>query len=63
LGDVVNLRRARKRKARAEAEARASMNRIAHGESKAMRRAREFERDRGERDVEGHRLEPGDGEQ
>ena len=57
MAEIVNLRRARKQKAREEAEAAAKANRIAHGESKAARRARESERNKSERHVEGHRLD------
>jgi hypothetical protein len=62
MGEIVNLRRARKQKTREDAEAAAKANRIAKGESKAARRVREAERDRGERHVEGHRLDRNDGE-
>ena len=37
MGDVVNLRMARKRKARGEREAQAEQNRITHGVSRAER--------------------------
>jgi hypothetical protein len=62
MGEIVNLRRARKRKARDEAGAAAKTNRIAYGESKASRRAREAERVRSERLAEGHRLDRRDDE-
>ena len=38
MGDVVNLRQARKQKARAEKEEQAQANRARHGRSKAERR-------------------------
>ena len=62
MGEIVNLRRARKQKAREDAEAAAKASRIVHGESKAARLAREAERDKRERHVEGHRLDRRDGE-
>jgi hypothetical protein len=62
MGEIVNLRRARKQKAREEEGAAAKTNRIAHGESKGSRRAREAERVRSERLAEGHRLDRRDGD-
>jgi hypothetical protein len=41
VGEVVNLRRARKARARAEAEAQAQANRSKHGRTKAEKTARE----------------------
>jgi hypothetical protein len=63
MGEVVNLRQARKRKARAEREETAAGNRALHGRSKA---AREADRKAGERDrafLDGHRRDTKPGEE
>jgi hypothetical protein len=56
VGDVVNLRRARKARDRASAEAQAEQNRIAFGRTKAERKLTEAEKTLAERHLEGHRL-------
>jgi len=57
MGDVVNLRQARKRRGR-EALARASAEmRIAFGMTKTQRRRVETEREKAERSLDSHRLE------
>jgi len=58
LGDLVNLRRARKQRRRAEEEAAAAANRIAHGVGKAAKREARAERELAERALEGHRRGP-----
>jgi hypothetical protein len=55
MGDVVNLRGARKAKARAEAEAKAQANRIAHGRTKAEKKSTKAEREAADRKLDGHR--------
>lgn len=56
MGDVVNLRRARKARDRASAEAKAEQNRIEFGRTKAERKLTEAEKTLAERRLEGHRL-------
>jgi hypothetical protein len=56
VGDVVNLRRARKARDRASAEAQAEQNRIAFGRTKAERKLTEAEKTLAERRLDGHRL-------
>jgi hypothetical protein len=56
MGDVVNLRRARKARDRATAEAQAAQNRIEFGRTKAERKLTEAEKTLAERHLEGHRL-------
>jgi hypothetical protein len=56
MGEIVNLRRARKQKARAEDAARAEANRARFGTPKAERRSREAEQERAARAHEGHKL-------
>ena len=56
MGEVVNLRRARKGRDRQRKEAEAAENRIAFGMTKAERRLRDSEREKAERGLDGHRL-------
>lgn len=56
MGDIVNLRRARKAKSRAENEARAADNRLAFGRTKAERNLTRAEHDMAARRLDGHRL-------
>jgi hypothetical protein len=56
MGDVVNLRRARKSRDRLRKEAEAAENRLAFGMTKQDRRRVEREREKAERDIEAHRL-------
>jgi Domain of unknown function (DUF4169) len=56
MGDIVNLRRSRKGRERLRRQAEAAENRIAFGMTKADRLRLESERDKTERDFEGHRL-------
>lgn len=58
MGDVVNLRRARKAQLRAEADKQAQANRIAFGRTKAEKSLTKAERDLAERRIDGHRLNP-----
>ena len=60
MGDVVNLRRARKGRERQRREAKAAANRVAFGTPKAERLRLERERRQAERALEGHRLVPPD---
>ena len=56
MGDVVNLRRARKDKARSAADRKAEANRVAFGRTKAEKSLTKAERDLAERRIDGHRL-------
>lgn len=60
MGDVVNLRRARKARARSDREQEAERNRLAHGRAKAEREVTSAERDLAARRLDGARLEDGD---
>ncbi len=62
MGDVVNLRRARKRKERQREEAMAAQRRLVFGQSNAERRMSERERAKAERDLESHRVFLPDGD-
>jgi hypothetical protein len=60
MGDIVNLRRARKRAERQIAEQKASANRRLHGRSKAERELDAESNAKARRDLEHHRIETGD---
>ena len=62
MGELVNLRRARKQRRREQDEAAAAANRLAHGVGKAAKREAGVERERAERALDGHRREPSDEE-
>ncbi len=55
MGEVVNLRRARKEKTRNDADAKADANRIAFGRTKVERALTAAEKALAERRLEGHR--------
>ena len=57
MGEVVNLRRARKAKARTERETAAAANRAAFGQTKSEKAAAEAEMDRATRDLDGAKLD------
>ncbi|MPZ58396.1 MAG: DUF4169 family protein [Rhizobiales bacterium] len=60
MGDVVNLRAARKNAARRREEARAAENRAVHGRSKADGLREAEQRIRAEKALDQHRIETGD---
>jgi len=60
VGEVVNLRLARKRKARAEKEQVAERNRAVHSRTKAERERDEVEAGRAGRFLDGHRRDGDD---
>jgi Domain of unknown function (DUF4169) len=62
MGEVVNLRRARKAKARADAEAHAQVSRAKHGRAKAERNAEKSKTMLVERRLDAHRRETPDDE-
>ncbi len=62
MGDLVNLRIARKRRDRAREAEGAAENRAAFGMTKAERRKIEAEREKAERGLDAHRLDRPDGE-
>ena len=57
MGDVINLRRARKDRQKAEAAAQADANRARHGRTRSERTAIEAEADRLRRTLDGAALE------
>lgn len=60
MGDLVNLRRARKAAKRREDTVRAAENRLAHGRSKAERALEEARVEKSRRELDAHRLETED---
>ncbi|HKY86444.1 MAG TPA: DUF4169 family protein [Pseudorhodoplanes sp.] len=60
MGDVVNLRRARKTVARQQKADTAAGNRMLHGLSKAERVLQKTRRDLSARDLDSHRLGSGE---
>jgi hypothetical protein len=58
MGDVVNLRQFRKERDRKLAESKAEANRLTFGRTKQEREMQAQERDKLERHIEGHRLDP-----
>lgn len=57
MGEVINLRRARKARDRATAETTASANRALHGRTRAERESEAIERSRTDRLLDGARIE------
>lgn len=55
MGDIVNLRRARKAKARASAESAAKANRVTHGRTKAEKLLTKTEQEAADRKLDGHK--------
>ena len=60
MGDVVNLRQARKKKARVEKEARAETNRVKFGRTKKQKALETFEKKHAERELSGKELDTSD---
>ncbi len=55
MGEIVNLRRARRQRARTAAEAEAQANRARHGRTRAEREAERLEQVRARRALDGAR--------
>ena len=62
MGDLVNLRTARKRAKRRQAEQQAASNRLVHGRSKAERALTQAQSDKARQDLDEHRIDTGDGQ-
>ncbi len=60
MGDVVNLRKARKAIERQLDERQAAANRLKHGRTKAERKAEAARKAKAHRDVDQHQVETGD---
>jgi hypothetical protein len=62
MGDLVNLRTARKRAKRRHAEQEAASSRIVHGRSKAERALEQSRGKKAQKSLDQHRIEMGDGQ-
>lgn len=60
MAEVINLRVARKQAERTKAQRRAQQNRLAHGRTKAERALDKVRAQRSDRQLDAHRLKPGD---
>jgi hypothetical protein len=60
MGDLVNLRAARKRTKRQQAEQKAASNRLVHGRSKAERALQQSRSEQARKGLEQHRIGKGD---
>jgi hypothetical protein len=61
MGDIVNLRMARKQAKKHAAENKAAASRLAHGRPKIDRAAEQSRREQARKSLERHRIETGDG--
>ncbi len=61
MAELVNLRTARKQARRRQDDERANAQRLAHGQPKSMRKLEAAQQEKANRDLDGHRIEPGDG--
>ena len=57
MGEIVNLRRARKAAKRKEEAVHAAENRLAHGRSKATRTLEEARAEKARREIDAHRID------
>ncbi len=62
MGDLINLRNARKQAQRRGAEQKAASNRLAYGRPKPERKLEQSRNDKARRNLDGHRIETGDAE-
>jgi hypothetical protein len=60
MGDLVNLRKARKQAERKRGELNAAANRLAHGRNKAERALEQAKNDKARRELDQRRIETGD---
>jgi hypothetical protein len=60
MGDIVNLRRARKEADRKDGELSAAANRLKHGRTKSERALEQAKNDKARRELDQRRIETGD---
>lgn len=60
MGEVVNLQKVRKQAKKRDDAERATANRLVHGRSKAERTLQEKRSDKLNRQLDAHRIDPGD---
>ena len=61
MAEVVNLRTLRKQAKRKQDDARAGANRLAYGQPKAARKLAAAQEAKASRELDGHRIDKGDG--
>lgn len=61
MAELVNLRTARKRAKRQQEDERANSARLKHGQSKRLRQLATSQNEKASRDLDLHRIEPGEG--
>ncbi len=61
VGDIINLRQARKQQKRKRAEAKAAANRTQHGLTRLQRTQQKNETDRRQRLLDGKKMDSGNG--
>jgi hypothetical protein len=61
MAELVNLRTVRKQAKRKQDEARADANRLAYGQRKGARKLATAQEAKASRDLDGHRIDKGDG--
>ena len=61
MAELVNLRAVRKRAKRQKNGERAQANRLIHGQPKHLRQLETARQQKADRDLDGQRIEPGDG--
>jgi hypothetical protein len=62
MGDLINLRTARKQARRRSAEQKAASNRLAYGRPRSEHMLERSQSDKANRELDGHRIETGDAE-
>jgi hypothetical protein len=61
VAELINLRTFRRQAKRKQDEARANAHRLAHGQPKATRKLAAAQKAKASRELDGHRIEKGDG--
>ena len=61
MAELINLRTARKRAKRQQDNQRVHANRLANGQPKRLRKLEAAQEEKAARDLDRHRIEPGDG--
>jgi hypothetical protein len=59
MGEIVNLHKRRKRAAKQREDERAAANRIVHGRTKEQRAQEDLRREKLQRDLDAHKIDPG----
>jgi Domain of unknown function (DUF4169) len=62
MGEIVNLRKARKQARKLQEAERAAANRITHGRTKAERTLEATRAEKARRLLDAHKIDPGNGE-